>query len=293
MATEQVIIIGAGPAGIATAIQLKRYGIQPVIFERYETGGLLLNANLVENYPGFPEGIRGVELVKQFVHQARRLDLVVTPEEVLDLDYDQGLFRVHTSQKSYSSRLVVVATGTKARHLADINIPESLAGKVYYEVYPLLEAEGKSIAIIGSGDAAFDYGLNLSRKNQVTILNRGALPKCLPLLWDRAQNAPGLTYHAQTNITQLLGTQDRIRIDCQAPVGGLKLDADYLIGAIGREPELDCLPAQFLQKVPELEKQGVFFMIGDVKNGIFRQTAIAVGEGVLTAMKICRQLEEN
>src|SRR5512135_1962256 len=109
MKAEEVIIIGAGPAGIATAIQLKRYGIHPLFFERSEVGGLLLNANLVENYPGFPEGIGGVELVKRFVGQAQSLNIEVAHENVLTLDYDRGLFQARVAQKTYVSRVAVIA----------------------------------------------------------------------------------------------------------------------------------------------------------------------------------------
>lgn len=82
-------------------------------------------------------------------------------------------------------------------------------------------------------------------------------------------------------------------LDCQGPEGALQFHADYLIGAIGREARLDCLSDAFLQQAHALEEQGVLYMIGDVKNGIYRQTSIAVGEGVLAAMKICRQLKET
>jgi pyruvate/2-oxoglutarate dehydrogenase complex dihydrolipoamide dehydrogenase (E3) component len=81
-------------------------------------------------------------------------------------------------------------------------------------------------------------------------------------------------------------------LDCQGPAGGLQFHADYLVGAIGREARLDCLSKAFLQHARALEEQGVLYMIGDVKNGIYRQTSIAVGEGVLAAMKIYRQLKE-
>jgi thioredoxin reductase (NADPH) len=294
MKVEEVIIIGAGPAGLATAIQLTRYGVHPILFERAQAGGLLRNANLVENYPGFPVGISGLDLVNLFMQQAQNLSIDVTYEEVIELSYDQGLFQVKTEQNNYASRLAVIATGTKPLRFTGFVIPEDLTDRIFYEVYDLLQTESKHIVIVGSGDAAFDYAMNLSRKNRITILNRGEQPKCLPLLWERTQKVSAITYRNNTEVYQL--TKDStvgMLLDCRIPAGGIQYHADYLIGAIGREARLDCLSQMILQLARSLEDQGVLYKIGDVKNGIYRQTSIAVGEGVMTAMKICRQLKET
>jgi thioredoxin reductase (NADPH) len=294
MKAEQVIIIGAGPAGLATAIQLKRYGVHPILFERGDVGGLLRNANLVENYPGFPRGITGPALVKLFVRQAQHLNIDVTYEEVIELSYDQGLFQVRTGEKIYASTLAVIATGTKPLRFPGLSIPEELTDRVFYEVNDLLRSENKQIVIVGSGDAAFDYALNLSRKNRITILNRGEKPKCLPILWERAQKISAITYRNHTEVYQVgKGSKAGMLLDCQALAGALQYHADYLVGAIGREARLDCLSEAFLQQAHAFEEQGVLYLIGDVKNGIYRQTSIAVGEGVLAAMKIYHQLKET
>jgi thioredoxin reductase len=294
MKIESVLIIGAGPAGLSTAIQLKRYGIHPLLFERDEVGGLLRNANLVENYPGFPKGISGTNLVKLFIRQAQNLNIDVIYEEVVDLAYDQELFQARTGKNTYASRVVVIATGTKPIHFKNISIPEDLTERVIYEVHDLLHVENKCVVIIGSGDAAFDYAMNLSKKNRIIILNRGEKPKCLPLLWERAQKVPAISYRNNTEVNQLIkDSKGGMLMDCQSPAGALQFHADYLVGAIGRETQLDYLSEPFLQQAQALEEQGVLYRIGDVKNGIYRQTSIAVGAGVLTAMKIYRQLKEH
>lgn len=293
MKVEEVIIIGAGPAGLASAIQLRRYGIHPLLLERGEVGGLLRNANLVENYPGFPRGISGARLVKLFTRQASNVGVVVTQAEVTSIAYDQGLFQVRTSQGSYLSRLAVIATGTKPLRIAGLFIPEELQDRVFYEVHELLKVEGKCVVIIGGGDAAFDYALNLAKKNHVTILNRGEKPKCLPLLWERARGVDSIAYQDQTLVQKIRKCPTSgMLVDCQTQACELQFHADYLLIAIGREANMDCLSADFIQQTPMLEKQGILYIIGDVKNGIFRQTSIAVGEGILTAMKVYRYLKE-
>jgi len=294
MKPEPVMLIGAGPAGLAAAIQLKRYGIHPLLFESAEAGGLVRNANLVENYPGFPKGITGMKLADLFIRQAQNLDIEVIHEKVIDLVYVDDQFQARTAKNTYESLTVIIATGTKPCSLQSIAIPEELTDRVFYEVWDLLHIKDKTMAIIGSGDAAFDYALNLSKKNQVIILNRGEHPKCLPLLWERVQNVAGIRYQYRTEVSRVRNdVAGGMLVDCQSGAGELQFHADYLVGAIGREPCVDFLPEALLQQAQSLEEQEVLFRVGDVKNGLFRQTSIAVGEGVLAAMKICRKLSEK
>ncbi len=295
MATEQVVIIGGGPSGLATALQLIRYGIKPVLLERDRVGGLLHNANLVENYPGFPEGIPGPELVALFEAQRLAGGVEVTTGEAREVSYADGVFQIATAERVYQAQALVVASGTTPKPFtgADFSIPEEAAGFLFYEVYPLLEVEGKQIAIVGGGDAAFDYALNLCERNHVIILNRGEGVQCLPLLWERASAAPRITYHQNTRIARLESYSGGIRLDCANAAGDLQFFADYVIGAIGRRAQLDFMAPDLMAQASDLEAQGSLYFVGDVKRGIYRQTAIAVGDGILAAMKIYRHLKEN
>jgi thioredoxin reductase len=291
---EDVIIIGAGPGGLATALQMKRYGINPLVFEQEQIGGLLNNANLVENYPGFPGGIPGPKLVQLFKDQVQDLSIKIIPAEVEELNHLENKFRVTTPQRVYQSQTVVIATGTKPRIFSDIEIPVDLQDRVFYEVYPLLDFHGQRIAIIGAGDAAFDYALNLGKSNDILILNRGEQTSCLPLLWERAQRSPRIQYFQNTRVSKLSTTPDRkMALECSTPTGEDILKVDILVGAIGRDPQLDFVSGQFAEKAIQLEGSGDLYYVGDVVNGLYRQTAIAVGDGIFTAMKIYGRLKEK
>jgi thioredoxin reductase (NADPH) len=291
---EEVIIIGAGPAGLATALQLKRYSLNPLVLEQKQVGGLLHNANLVENYPGFPGGIPGRDLVRLFEEQTQDYSIRITLTKVQQLDYLENLFRVSTADQEYQARIVVIATGTKPHRFSDFSIPTELRERVYYEVYPLLNLHDKQIAIVGAGDAAFDYALNLGKHNDILILNRGEKISCLPLLSERAQLVSRITYLQNMHITKLSSSSTgKLLLACSTPGGPDSLQVDILVGALGRDPQLDFISGQFADKAIQLQDSGELYYAGDVVNGLYRQTAIAVGNGILTAMQIYEKFKEN
>ncbi len=293
MTTEKVAIIGAGPAGLSAALQLKRHGIDALVLERDSIGGVLRNANRVENYPGFPDGITGPALVRLFTEQAARAGVVVTHDEVRTLDFNDGVFVIGGRDEKYRSRVVVIASGTRPRTFTGLDIPEEARDKVLYEVYPLLGESGKTIAIVGAGDAAFDYALNLARRNSVVILNRGSELKCLPLLRDRVSATPGIEYIEGISITAIAWNDSNgLRLECVGPAARTNIDADYLIGAIGRAPNLDFVSKNVHDRIAQLGEKALLYFAGDIRHGRLRQTAIAVGDGILTAMTIHHGREE-
>lgn len=293
MQIEDVLVIGAGPAGLAAALQARRHGLRVRVFERTQPGGLLWNANRVENYPGFPNGITGPDLVQIFLAQASAGGVQITPEEVLALTYESGLLNAATPQATYRARAVIIASGTRPRLFSDFQVPETLQERVVYAVAGLNGLMGRQFVIVGSGDAAFDYALNLARQNSVIILNRGERVKCLPLLWKQAQTCKNIDYRPATAIARLEALPaGGMTVECSSPHGPLVLQADYLVGAIGRDPALEFVAAELQHQSSELENRGILHFIGDVKNGSYRQTAIAVGDGIRSGMCVARALKE-
>ena len=290
----QVVIIGAGPAGLAAAIQLQRQGIQPLILERDQIGGLLNNAYWIENYPGFVDGITGADLADRIHHQAERLGVTIHQEEVQSVEYEGDLFRIVTNIREISSEILVAATGTKAINLSQgVNTP-NLEGKILSEVFPLLNEKGKFILIVGAGDAALDYALNLARHNHVTLLNRGTEIKGLPLLWDRVQENDSINYFSEVEIKKIdILDTGKIAVVAKSGTQESNFSVDYLLTAIGREPELGFADRELLKRVGELQNKKVLFLIGDLKNGDFRQTSISVGDGIRAAMEIGIKLEKG
>lgn len=291
MRVARVAVIGAGPAGMAAAIQLKRYGISPLLFEKNQIGGLLLNANRVDNYPGFPRGISGPELVYLFRKQLKGMSIDVTIAKVEELDFKKNEFRFSTNDREYSSKMVLLASGTGAM------IPEELSAlaewnrKIFSEIRSLRGKQNKKIAIIGAGDAAFDYALSLARKNEVIILNRSANRKCSPELWREALKSSGISYLNNVRISRV-GFEKRrqVVIDYRQQLRNGALEVDFLVAACGRRMQLDCLSKNLSRLRVQLEQNGLLYFAGDVANGSFRQVGIAVGDGIRAAMKMVQKL---
>ncbi len=292
MDMKDVVIIGAGPSGIATAIQLRRYHIEPTVLEKEEIGGLLRNAFLVENYPGFPDGIKGLELAGLFREQLENAAVKVRQEKVQRLEYEQGAFLLETSRGTITSAIVVIATGTQPRMISSLAMSAEVRDRVFYDVLPILGIANKKIAIIGAGDAAFDYALSLSAKNEIIIINRSERPGCIPVLGERCLKSANISCLQNVNVRRIDWKSDKLLLTC---VRGdernfERISADYLVVAVGRDPCLDFVGGELEREMKALVEANKLHMVGDVHNGMCRQTAICVGDGLRTAMSIHRHI---
>jgi len=286
--SRDVVIIGAGPAGLAAAIQLRRYGVEALVLEKSVVGGLLNNAHVVENYPGFPDGIEGPELVGLMQSHAEAFSVEIRCEEVSALRGMDDSFEVETAGEFYRAHTVIIASGTKALRPNGLVIDEEVAGKVYYEVFPMRKLHGRTIAIVGAGDAAFDYSLNLGRQNEIVLLNRGDSVKALELLVERVRASSAIRYEEHVRLDMIgCGSDGCVKLEGRQDGRDYEIDVDAVVFAIGREGQFDFLAADLQGEIENL------YFIGDVKNGRFRQTAIAVADGIRAAMKINEKLQEQ
>jgi thioredoxin reductase len=295
--STEVVIIGAGPAGVAAALQLRRGGIDPLVIERDEVGGLLRSAHFVENYPGFPDGISGPDFVEKLAEHIRAAGITICREEARAITRVEGLYHISTDTRTIPARAVVLATGTVPRELPDAAVPNDARDRVFYEVRRLEGIRGETIAVIGAGDAAFDYALNLASENDVVIVSRNEECRCLPVLRERAKGIIAIKLKKGMAVRALERSDDVLLLRCVSNDGAREetITAGYCLVAIGREPN-DGLLGRDARRTDGAGTARIavspgagngLYMAGDVKNGTFRQTAICVGDGVRVAMEIC------
>lgn len=287
---KNAVIVGAGPAGMAAAIYLQRAGLAPLVLEKDTPGGLLRNANLVENYPGFTRGIRGEELAARFVEQMESLGIDVKKDSAKKVKLTGDIFKTETESAELASRAVIIASGTRPR-VPRIPGVEGLQGKkVFSDIVSMHipENKGNHYLVLGGGDAAFDYALNLcGRGHRATIVSRSR-PQCLPLLRERAA-ANGIAVREGILVEQVEETVKGVVMRCRAGPRRLRLYGDAVVVAYGRTPELGMLDRALLRRVKNIESPPAtevpgLYLAGDVARGKNRQTGIAVGDGIMAAM---------
>jgi thioredoxin reductase (NADPH) len=292
---RKVAIIGAGPAGIAAAIYLKRAGVNPLLLERKKVGGLLANANLVENYPGFPDGICGGDLVPLFIAQLKKWKIRVTKADVTRVSREKGLFHIFAGRTRYVSRYLILATGTLPINIDLIGLDQISKEKVLYEIADAPEdMKGKEFLIIGGGDAAFDYALNVARRGgSADLIIRSPRPTCIPLLLRRARKRVLIRMSLRTTPVSVIQKRRQIELTCRRGGREERHNGDCLLIACGREADLRLLsPKLRSETAAGTDNLGIskMVLVGDVKRGLHRQVGIAVGDGIAAAMQIARLL---
>ncbi len=281
-------IVGAGPAGLAAAIQATRAGLDVALLDPGPPGGAARTADNVENYPGFPGGISGQALMDRFSSQAAQLGVEVLPLEAasiseggggltLDLAGDRGRVR---------ARSVILATGTRPRGLP---LP-GLANRAVSRVDALpRDLRGQRLLVVGGGEAALDQALMAHRRGaEVRVVVRGRRPRAMDLLVRRCRRR-GIQLDLEANLVNVLGVGDGEPLTVELDRGGerLEVETDAVVVCIGKDPLLPALPPGAEPAAADrLGRTAVdgLYVVGDACRGIFRQVSIAVGDGVAAAM---------
>jgi thioredoxin reductase (NADPH) len=306
---ENLVIVGSGPAGYTAAIYAARANLKPVVFEGYEKGGVpggqLMTTTEVENFPGFPEGITGPELMERMKAQAQRWGAELYSEDVIAIDLSQHPFTIRSTEREIQANTVILAMGATAKrlglpHEADYWSKGISACAICDGASPLFKDQ--SVAVIGGGDSAAEEAVYLTKyASNVHLLVRSDHLRASKAMQDRVLSNPKITVHWHTQAVDCYGngTLGGLKL-CDAQTGAESdLAVKGLFYAIGHQPNTDWLQGKLeLDSVGYIVTQGHgmatsvegVFAAGDVQDHEYRQAITAAGSGCMAALEAERWL---
>jgi len=294
---QKVVIIGGGPAGLTAGIYAGRAQLEPLLLVGTVLGGQCILTHELENYPGFPDGISGQDLIELMQRQAERFDTRILHQEATGADLSSSPLEVYTHEQTYQAQTVIIATGVSSRKLG---VPGEMEftgrGVSYCAVCDGFFYRGKRVALVGGGDAAVKEGLFLTRfAEQVTIIHRRDRLRATQVLQQRAFASEKIDFVWDSVVREIVGQQVVTGVKVQNVKNGdvRTLPADGVFVYIGSIPN-----TEFLRGKLGLDEQGFIvadeqghtsrpgvFAAGDVRKGVLRQVATAVGSGAVAAME--------
>ena len=304
---HKVIIIGSGPAGLTAAIYAARANLKPLVFEGVQPGGQLTITTDVENYPGFPNGILGPELMDKFRKQAQEFGAETLFENVDKVDFSSKPFKLHVGDKKYEAESVIISTGASAK-LLGLESESKLMG---FGVSACATCDGfffkeKDILVVGGGDSAMEEATYLTKfASSVTIVHRRDEFRASKIMQDRALNNPKISVMWNSEIVEMYGDpKDKglESVDIRNLQSGeiARHNTDGVFMAIGHKPNSDLFKDQLSLNdsgyiITEADstvtsKKGVF-AAGDIQDFTYKQAITAAGSGCMAAIEAERFLE--
>jgi thioredoxin reductase (NADPH) len=294
---RELIIIGGGPAGYTAALYAARANLQPLVIEGFQWGGQLMITSDVENYPGYPDGVMGPEMMAEFRRQAERFGTEFITDDVTRVDLSERPFRVFVEDTEYRANTVIVATGASARWLG-------LPGEQTYQGRGVSACatcdgsffRGKELIVVGGGDTAMEEATFLTRfATKVTVVHRRDEFRASPIMLDRARQNEKIEFVTNAVIDDIHGDGKVETVTLRDTVTGRTWQQDVggIFVAIGHDPntklfvdQLDHDDAGYLITKPgstETNVSGVF-AAGDVQDHTYRQAVTAAGSGCMAAL---------
>jgi thioredoxin reductase (NADPH) len=302
--TRNVVILGSGPAGLTAAIYAARASLSPLVIAGAESGGQLMLTSDVENYPGFPEGIMGPELMAKFRDQAEKFGAEVIDEDATDVDFSQRPYTISTERGSYKTHSLIIATGASAIWLG-LESETRLRGRGVSTCATCdgFFFRGKEIVVVGGGDTAVEEATFLTRfASKVTLVHRRDQLRASKIMQDRAFNDPKISFVWDSVVDEVVGDDhvEAVKLRNVQTNQVSEFKTDGLFVAIGHKPNTDILKGKldlnekgYVQALDGSESltriEGVF-VAGDVEDFHYRQAVTAAGAGCKAALEAERYL---
>lgn len=304
MEQTKCLIIGSGPAGYTAAIYASRANLSPIVYEGIEPGGQLTTTTEIENFPGYPEGISGTEMMAQLKQQAQRFGADVRFGIVTDVDFDSRPFVVTIDgEKKIEAEALIVATGASAKYLG-LESEMKFRGQ---GVSACATCDGffyrkQDVAVVGGGDTACEEATYLaSICKQVYLIVRKPFLRASKAMQERVFNTPNIKVMFEYNTVEVLGDEDGVTGARLRHTSGEETTIDIMgfFLAIGHHPNVEVFKGQleldeqgYIKVVPGTSKTSVegVFAAGDVKDPHYRQAITAAGSGCIAALDCERWL---